>query len=49
MSNVGQRERMTQQRIVELFQTDLGYRYLGNWEYRDDLDPPSPNSFCILS
>ena len=35
MSNVGQRERMTQQRIVELFQTDLGYRYLGNWEYRD--------------
>ena len=28
MSNVGQRERMTQQRIVELFQTDLGYRYL---------------------
>ena len=36
MSNVGQRERMTQQRIVELFQTDLGYRYLGNWEYRDN-------------
>ena len=32
MSNVGQRERMTQQRIVELFQTDLGYRYLGDWQ-----------------
>ncbi|EFU7149404.1 TPA: type I restriction endonuclease subunit R [Escherichia coli] len=34
MSNVGQRERMTQQRIVELFQTDLDYRYLGDWQDR---------------
>ena len=34
MSNVGQRERITQNRIVHLFQTDLGYRYLGNWQDR---------------
>lgn len=35
MSNVGQRERATQQRVVEFFQTELGYRYLGNWQDRD--------------
>ena len=34
MSNVGQRERLTQQRVVQFFQSELGYRYLGNWEYR---------------
>lgn len=34
MSNVGQRERATQNRIVQFFQTDLGYRYLGNWQDR---------------
>ena len=34
MSTVGQRERATQNRVVQLFQTRLGYRYLGNWEYR---------------
>lgn len=34
MSNVGQRERITQNRIVQFFQTDLGYRYLGNWQDR---------------
>ena len=34
MSNVGQRERLTQLRVVKLFQTELGYRYLGNWEDR---------------
>ncbi len=34
MSNVGQHERSTQNRIVEFFQKNLGYRYLGNWEYR---------------
>ncbi|WP_416885528.1 type I restriction endonuclease subunit R [Marinospirillum sp.] len=35
MSNVGQRERATQQRVVDFFQTELGYRYLGNWQDRD--------------
>lgn len=34
MSNVGQRERITQRRIVQFFKTDLGYRYLGDWQDR---------------
>lgn len=29
---VGQRERATQNRVVRLFYTELGYEYLGNWE-----------------
>ncbi|MBC2875197.1 MULTISPECIES: type I restriction endonuclease subunit R [Streptomyces] len=36
MSNVGQPERKTQDRIVELFRDSLGYEYLGNWEYRPE-------------
>ncbi|MCX2832338.1 type I restriction endonuclease subunit R [Microbulbifer thermotolerans] len=36
MSNVGQRERATQDRLVQFFQQKLGYRYLGNWEHRDN-------------
>ena len=35
MSTVGQRERATQDRIVSLFQEDLGYRYLGDWQDRE--------------
>ena len=35
MSNVGQIERKAQDRVVKLFQEQLGYEYLGNWEYRD--------------
>jgi type I restriction enzyme R subunit len=34
MSNVGQRERATQSRIVQFFQAELGYRYLGDWQAR---------------
>ena len=34
MSNVGQLERATQQRVVKLFQDQLGYEYLGNWSDR---------------
>ncbi|MYQ92216.1 HsdR family type I site-specific deoxyribonuclease [Streptomyces sp. SID4946] len=34
MSNVGQPERKTQDRVIALFQDSLGYEYLGNWEYR---------------
>jgi type I restriction enzyme R subunit len=34
VSTVGQRERITQKRVVKLFQ-QLGYTYLGNWEDRD--------------
>lgn len=36
MSTVGQRERTTQNHVVQLFQTHLGYAYLGNWETRPD-------------
>ncbi len=35
MSNVGQVERKTQDRVVELFRDSLGFDYLGNWEYRE--------------
>ena len=36
MSTVGQIERITQKRVVKLFQTHLGYTYLGNWETREN-------------
>jgi len=35
MSNVGQVERKTQDRVVELFRDSLGFDYLGNWEHRE--------------
>lgn len=35
MSTVGQRERLTQQQVLRFFQSDLGYRYLGDWKDRD--------------
>jgi len=35
MSQVGQKERETQNRIVQLFQDELNYRYLGDWEDRE--------------
>jgi len=34
MSNVGQRERVTQERVVEFFQNELNYEYLGDWHDR---------------
>tara|TARA_R110002033_G_scaffold165931_1_gene204268 strand:- start:3658 stop:4209 length:552 start_codon:yes stop_codon:yes gene_type:complete len=36
MSNVGQKERATQNRVVDFFQHQLGYRYLGDWKDRQD-------------
>jgi len=33
--SVGQPERATQDRVIALFENELSYRYLGNWEYRD--------------
>ncbi len=36
MNNVGQRERITQKRVIQLFTEHLGYRYLGNWQKRED-------------
>jgi type I restriction enzyme R subunit len=35
MSDVGQIERKAQSRVVALFRDQLGYEYLGNWEYRE--------------
>lgn len=36
MSTVGQPERITQNRVVKLFQEQLGYTYLGYWIDRDN-------------
>lgn len=36
MSTVGPKERITQQRVVRLFQDDLKYAYLGDWNERED-------------
>src|SRR5437870_9543394 len=36
MSVVGQKEKLTQQRIVKLFREALQYRYLGDWEEREN-------------
>lgn len=36
MSNVGQRERATQSRVVQFFRNELGWRYLGDWHDRED-------------
>lgn len=36
MNTVGQRERITQNRVVKLFQEHLGYAYLGDWQYREN-------------
>ncbi|MGH3220485.1 MAG: type I restriction endonuclease subunit R [Streptosporangiaceae bacterium] len=36
MSDVGQTERRTQNRMIKLIRDGLGYDYLGNWEYRED-------------
>lgn len=36
MSTVGQIERITQNRVIKLFLEQLGYRYLGNWETRNN-------------
>ena len=36
MTEVGQPERATQKRIIELFQNHLGYTYLGNWKDREN-------------
>jgi type I restriction enzyme R subunit len=39
MTDIGQKERATQNRVIKLFRERLGYDYLGNWE---DKDQPGP-------
>lgn len=36
MNGIGKKERVSQNRVIQLFQEELGYRYLGNWEDRDN-------------
>jgi type I restriction enzyme, R subunit len=36
MNSVGQIERRTQNRVIKVFVDKLGYRYLGNWETREN-------------
>ncbi|MCI5160096.1 MAG: type I restriction endonuclease subunit R, partial [Candidatus Electrothrix sp. AUS1_2] len=36
MNSIGQSERTTQNRVIQLFQDKLRYRYLGNWHDRED-------------
>ncbi|MCF8111658.1 MAG: type I restriction endonuclease subunit R [Desulfobacteraceae bacterium] len=35
MSKVGRLEIMTQQKVIQFFREHLGYRYLGDWKYRE--------------
>ncbi|MEM7757066.1 MAG: hypothetical protein AAF298_02895 [Cyanobacteria bacterium P01_A01_bin.40] len=37
MGEVGGLERVTQNRVVKLFQQQLAYRYLGNWQDRKNI------------
>jgi type I restriction enzyme R subunit len=36
MDEIGQTERKTQNRVIKLFTDELGYTYLGNWQYREN-------------
>lgn len=36
MTKIGDLERVTQNRVVKLFQEELGYTYLGDWQKRPD-------------
>ena len=46
MSNVGQRERVTQNRVVGFFQDTLGYDYLGDWQERENNRNIEPNIYA---
>jgi type I restriction enzyme R subunit len=44
MNKIGQLERETQNRVVQLFQQQLGYHYLGNWQDRNNNRNIEPTS-----
>jgi type I restriction enzyme R subunit len=39
IKNIGKSERDTQNRIISLFQNQMGYTYLGNWQEEERLQP----------
>ncbi|MBR9920021.1 MAG: HsdR family type I site-specific deoxyribonuclease [Bacteroidetes bacterium] len=39
MSHIGKLERITQDRVIQLFQKELDYDYLGNWEEQERIIP----------
>jgi type I restriction enzyme R subunit len=38
-NKIGKPERVTQNRIIQLFKNELGYTYLGNWEEETRVQP----------
>ena len=36
INSVGKKERETQNRVIQIFQNELGYEYLGNWAEREE-------------
>ncbi|MEG6548277.1 hypothetical protein V6C59_20695 [Acinetobacter bereziniae] len=38
MSQVGQRERITRNRVVHFFQQKLGFHYLGDWHNNNNIE-----------
>ncbi|MCG8347051.1 MAG: HsdR family type I site-specific deoxyribonuclease, partial [Chloroflexales bacterium] len=46
MSNVGQREILTQQRVIQIFTQELGYDYLGHWKDRTGNSNIEKNLLC---
>ena len=36
MSKVGEKEKLTQKHVIQLFQSELGYDYRGDWQYREN-------------
>lgn len=42
-NNIGKTERVTQNRIIQLFQDELDYTYLGNWEEETRVQPIEEN------
>lgn len=52
MSTIGQPERETQNRVLDLFRDDLGYRALGDWSHRpgnSNIDEELLSAYLIRS